>query len=209
MLERTDSGEGTIVRILVIGARGLVGSAAVAALRDRHEVIEASRSTTPAVDVTDPASIEALFAAVGPVDAVVSAVGSVPFGAVTDLTAEQYLAAFQNKVAPQLAVVRAALPHLADGGSLTLTSGVLARRSIPSGAAASLANGALEAFVQGATASLPRGIRINVVSPSVLETSTAQHTTFAGFRPVSDAEVGRAYAEAVEGDATGTVIAVD
>ena len=193
----------------MIGARGRVGSAAVAALRERHEVIEASRTTRPAVDATDPASLAALFAAVGPVDAVISAVGTVPFGAMTELTGEHYLAAFQNKVAPQLAILGAALPYVRDGGSLTLTSGVLARRALPTGAAASLANGALEAFVQGATASLPRSIRLNVVSPSVLATSTAQHTTFAGFRPVSDDEVGRAYAEAVEGDATGTVIPVD
>src|SRR4029453_17891696 len=64
------------VKILVIGT-GLIGGAAVSALSERgHDVVEASRSSSPAVDATDPESIAALFSAVGPVDAVVPAVGS-------------------------------------------------------------------------------------------------------------------------------------
>ena len=67
--------EDRFVKILVIGT-GLVGGAAVSALSERgHDVVGVSRSSSPAVDATDPESIAALFAAVGNVDAVVAALG--------------------------------------------------------------------------------------------------------------------------------------
>ncbi|MEJ1091544.1 short chain dehydrogenase [Microbacterium istanbulense] len=196
------------MRILLIGARGHVGSAAAAALRPRHDLIEVGRSTDPAVDITDEASIAAALDATGTVDAIIVAAGSVPFRPVTELTRDDYLAAFTGKVLSQLDVVRLGIPHLADGGSLTLTSGILARDAIATGSAASMANGALEAYVMAAAPELPRGIRINAVSPSVLAEATGYHDAFAGFPQVSDDEVGRAYVRAVEGVGTGRVIPV-
>lgn len=143
------------MRILLIGARGHVGSAAAAALRPRHDLIEVGRSTDPAVDITDEASIAAALDATGTVDAIIVAAGSVPFRPVTELTRDDYLAAFTGKVLSQLDVVRLGIPHLADGGSLTLTSGILARDAIATGSAASMANGALEAYVMAAAPSCP------------------------------------------------------
>lgn len=196
------------MRILLIGASGHVGSAAAAALRPRHELIEAGRTSTPAVDITDEASVTALLDATGTVDAIIVAAGSVPFRPLEQLTREDYLAAFTGKVLSQLDVVRLGLPHLSDGGSITLTSGVLARDAIATGAAASMANGALEAYVMAAAPELPRSIRINAVSPSVLAEATGYHDAFAGFPQVTDDEVGRAYVRAVEGVGTGRVIEV-
>lgn len=196
------------MRILLIGASGHVGSAAAAALRPRHELIEAGRTSTPAVDITDEASITALLDATGNVDAIIVAAGSVPFRPLEQLTRDDYLAAFTGKVLSQLDVVRLGLPHLSDGGSITLTSGVLARDAIATGAAASMANGALEAYVMAAAPELPRSIRINAVSPSVLAEATGYHDAFAGFPQVTDDEVGRAYVRAVEGVGTGRVIEV-
>jgi len=197
------------VKIVVIGA-GQVGGAAVAALRARnHEVIAASRRTDPAVDATDPSSIEALFATVGPIDAVVAALGSAPFKPLADLNREDYAAGYASKVQTQLDVVRLSTPHVADGGSITLTTGVLAREPIRTGAASSLANGALEAFVMAAAVELPRGIRINAVSPTVLVESTGHHPSFPGFTQVSARAVGQAYVKAVEGFQTGQVYALD
>lgn len=196
------------MRILLIGASGHVGSAAAAALRPRHDLIEVSRSSDPSVDIADEASIAALLDATGTVDAIVVTAGSVPFRPVEQLTRDDYLAAFTGKVLSQLDVVRLALPHLSDGGSITLTSGILARDVIATGAAASMANGALEAYVMAAAPELPRGIRLNAVSPSVLAEATAYHDAFAGFVQVSDAEVGSAYLRAVEGIGTGRILPV-
>jgi len=195
------------MRILVIGATGHIGSVVTATLTSHgHEVLPASRSSDLGVDITDPASIEALFDTVGEVDAVVVAAGSAPFAHVTELTRDDYLAAFTAKALPQLDVARIALGRIRDGGSITLTSGVLAREPIATGAAAAVANGAVESFIVTAAAEAPRGIRINAVSPNVLESSTHQHALFAGQRPVPDAEIGRAYALAVEGIGRGRVI---
>lgn len=195
------------MRILVIGATGHIGSVVTATLTSHgHDVLPASRSSDLGVDITDPASIEALFDTVGEVDAVVVASGSAPFAPVTELTRDDYLAAFTAKALPQLDVARIALGRIRDGGSITLTSGVLAREPIATGAAAAVANGALESFVVTAAAEAPRGIRINAVSPNVLESSADLHALFAGQRPVPDAEIGRAYALAVEGLVRGRVI---
>jgi NAD(P)-dependent dehydrogenase (short-subunit alcohol dehydrogenase family) len=196
------------MRILVIGATGQVGRTAVHALGG-HEIIAASRSGEPSVDVTDPASIERLFAAVGQVDAVVVAVGEVPFRPLDELSRGDYESAFRGKVLSQLDVVRIGTSYVRDGGSITLTSGILAREPIADGAAASFANGAVESFVLAAATELPRGIRINAVSPSVLEDAPSYHSSFPGFVPVSSHRVGQEYAKSVLGVQTGRVFRVD
>jgi NAD(P)-dependent dehydrogenase (short-subunit alcohol dehydrogenase family) len=197
------------MKILVIGA-GHVGGAAVEALRARdHEVIAASRSAQQSVDATDPSSIEALFAALGRVDAVVTALGSAPFKPLADLSRDDFAAGYTGKVQTQLDVVRIGTPYVTDAGSFTVTTGVLAREPIRTGAASSMANGALEAFVMAAAVELPRGIRINAVSPTVLAEATAYHPSFPGFTKVPAAAVGQAFVKAVEGFQTGQVYALD
>ncbi|GAA3561473.1 short chain dehydrogenase [Microlunatus spumicola] len=197
------------MRILVIGATGLVGGAAADALEAYgDEVLRASRSSALAVDLTDAASITALFERVASVDAVVSAVGSVPFKPLAELTGEDYLSAYRGKVAAQVDVVRIGTAHVTDGGSLTLTTGILAREPIRTGAAAALANGALESFVISAAAELPRGLRVNAVSPTVLTEATGYHAFFPGFPPVSAADVGQAFVRSVHGVQTGQVFAL-
>ncbi|WP_435748454.1 short chain dehydrogenase [Microbacterium sp. PMB16] len=197
------------MKTLVIGATGSIGGVVAAALEQRgHEVIRASRSSIPSVDVYDPVSIRDLFAAVGELDAVVVAVGSVGFKPLTELGRDDYVAAFTKKTLAQIEVLSQALNRVRDGGSITLTSGVLAREPIATGAAAAMANGALESFVITAAAEAPRGIRINAVSPDVLENSPGYHSSFPGHRPVTDVEVATAYIRAVEGVITGRILPV-
>ena len=197
------------MRTLVIGATGSIGGVVATTLESRgHEVIRASRNSEPAVDVTDPASIRELFAGLADLDAVVVAVGSVPFKPLTELSRDDYLAAFTSKTLAQIEVLSQALPHVRDSGSVTLTSGVLAREPLATGAAAAMANGALESFVLTAAAEAPRGIRINAVSPDVLANSPGYHSAFPGHRPVTDDEVGTAYVRAVEGVINGRILAV-
>lgn len=197
------------MKILVIGATGNIGHVAAATLEARgHEIVRASRSSEPSVDITDPASVGALFEEVGALDSVVVAAGAVPFKPVTELTRDDYLSAFTSKTLGQLEVARHAFTHLKDGGSITLTTGVISREPIATAAAAGLANGALESYLITAATEAPRGIRVNAVSPDVLENSPHHHATFPGHRPVTDEEVGRAFVLAVEGVITGQTIAV-
>ncbi len=96
------------------------------------------------------------------------------------------------------------------GVIFTLTSGVLNRDPIPGGSCAAAANGALDSFVLGAAVDMPRGIRINTVSPEVLEVSRAKYEGFFhGHVHVSNEAVGLAYSKAVEGCLTGQVFTVD
>ena len=197
------------MKILVIGT-GLVGGAAVDALTERgHEVIRASRSSAHAVDATDAQSIARLFAAVGTVDAVVTAVGSAPFKPLAELSHDDFLAGLLNKTLPQIDIVQIGTPYVADGGSFTLTTGVLDREPIRTGTASSTANGALTAFTMAAAVELPRGIRINTVSPTVLVEATSHHPSFPGFTQVTAAAVGQAFVKMVEGVQTGQVYALD
>lgn len=197
------------MKILIVGANGLLGSAAASALRGRHEVIEASRSGQVSVDLTEPDSIQRMFDEVGPVDAVISCTGSVPFKPLAELTDKDFRSGLEDKVLGQVNLVQIGVNHISDGGSFTLTSGVLAREPILTGAAASLANGALESFVMAAAPELPRGIRINAVSPSVLTEATGYHEFFPGFSQIPAETVGRAYVKSVEGIQTGQVLALD
>ncbi len=191
------------MKILIVGANGLLGSGAVAALSEGNEIIQASRSGDVSVDLTDPNSIAAMYEQVGKVDAVISATGVVPFKILTELTLDDYHAGINDKVLGQVELVRQGLEYVIDGGSFTLTTGITERAPIPTGAVASLANGALESFVLAAATEMPRGMRINVVSPSVLVEATGYHPYFIGFEQVTLKACGKAYAKSVNGKKNG------
>lgn len=194
------------MKVLVVGGTGRIGTAVVDALTPHHDVVVASRSTEVAVDLRDAASVTALYERVGTVDAVVSTAGVTPFPAFGDTTTGDFRQGFDDKLLGQIELVLRGLPFVADGGSFTLVTGVLAREPIRSGVVASTVNGALEAFVKAAAAELPRGIRINAVSPSVVtEALDVYGDFFPGFAPVPAAEVARAFVKSVAGIHTGRV----
>ncbi|MEI6404819.1 MAG: short chain dehydrogenase [Actinomycetes bacterium] len=193
------------MKVLVIGANGLIGGGVAHVLRTNHDVISASRSSDVNVDVNDPASIAAMYKQVGKVDAVVACIGKVAFKPLLELSRDDYLKGFTDKVLGQIELVNQGVDYVNDSGSFTLTTGVLAREPIKTGALAGLANGALESFVIGASIELPRGIRINAVSPSVLAEAAGYHSYFPGFAHVSLAEVANTYVKSVEGWSTGQI----
>ena len=199
------------MKIIVIGANGAVGKTAVDALSPRHEIIKVGRSSGDVqADIEDVDSIRAMYQQVGKVDAVVSAVGHGHFGKVDAMTSEQFMKGITHKVLPQVNLVLEGFDYINDGGSFTLTSGVLNRDPIPGGSCAAAANGALDGFVLGAAVDMPRGIRINCVSPEVLEVSREKYDGFfRGHVHVSNEAVGLAYSKAVEGCLTGQVFIVD
>ncbi len=193
------------MRILLVGATGTIGKAVAAALGSRHEVVAASRHTGERVDIEDPASIRALYQRVGRLDAVISAAGGAAWKPLAELTDQDFAFSLGNKLMGQVNLVRYGLDAVADGGSFTLTSGVLAQQPMPRSAAVSLVNAALEGFGRAAALEAPRGIRVNVVSPPwVTETLKAMGMPLTGGLPA--ATVARAYVRGVEGMETGQVI---
>lgn len=199
------------MKIIVIGATGAVGRAAVAALSRGHDVIPAGRSSGDLqVDLEDAASIRAMYQKAGKVDAVVSAMGSAYFGPVAGMTADQFMTGIGGKLLPQVSLVLEGMDYVTDGGSFTLTSGVTNRDPIRGGSAAAAANGAIDGFIVGAAVDMPRGIRINAVSPEVLESCRdAYDGYFPGHNHVSDEAVGLAFSKAVEGCLSGQVLIVE
>lgn len=199
------------MRVLIIGASGTLGQAAVEALKGRHEIITAGRSSGDVkVDLTNRASIEQMYKQAGKLNAVVACTGHAHFGPLATMTEAQFMHGLTDKLMGQVNVVLIGQSLINDGGSFTLTGGVLDRDPIRKGVNASTVNGALNAFAMSAAIDLQRGIRINVVSPTVLEASAQKYDGFfPGHLPVSSARVGLAYVKCVEGAITGQVIKLD
>lgn len=192
-------------RSLVIGASGTIGSAVVEALAARgHEIVRAARSGPETVDVSDPGSVNALLARVGPMDHLLFCAGTSRFASALELTDEDLAYTLEGKVLCQVRLVREAAASLRDGGSITLTAGVFSQRPWPGVAPAALANGALESYVRAAALDLPRGIRINAVSPPyITETASALGMSLEGTIPA--ARNAEAYLDFVESDKTGRI----
>ncbi len=199
------------MRVVVVGAAGTVGQTVVEALEARHEIVRVGAQRGDyRMDMADPASIRATLEAIGRFDALAVAAGSVAFAGLEELTDEQWQFSLANKLMGQINLVRYGIAHAADGGSFTLVSGMLSHDPIPASAAASAINGAIEAFVGAAALGLPRGLRINAVSPSVLEASAERYAEFfPGYPPVSGQRVGMAYRKSIEGAQTGRVYRVE
>ncbi len=193
------------MKIIIIGGAGTIGQAIRKELATRHEVIVAgTKHGDIKVDMTDKQSIIQMYQTVGKLDAVIAAAGKVHFAALQEMSAENYHIGLNDKLMGQVNLVLQGLAYIQDNGSFTLTSGILSQDPIRYGSSASMVGGALESFVKAAAIELPRGIRINVVSPTVLTESLDQYGEyFHGFVPVSAAKVALAYSKSVEGAQTG------
>ncbi|MCD6047133.1 MAG: hypothetical protein K0S08_780 [Gammaproteobacteria bacterium] len=198
-------------KILIIGSTGTIGKAVVAAFKDRHQIITAGQTHGDIqVDITNKASIQKMFQQAGKVDAVIATTGSVHFAPLTEMTDDLYAIGLNNKLMGQINLVLSGLDYMNDGGSFTLTSGILNRDPIKEGSSAAMVNGALDGFVTSAAIEMPRAIRINVVSPTVLTESIAHFGDyFSGFESVPAARVALAYVKSVEGAQTGQIYEVN
>ncbi|HEX2080300.1 MAG TPA: short chain dehydrogenase [Longimicrobium sp.] len=157
------------------------------------------------VDIRSPESIRQMLAQAGRVDAIVSCAGSSAWKPLAELTDEDFELTLHYKLMGQVNLARYGVDAVADGGSITLTSGVLSTEPVPGGAAISLVNAGLEGFARAAALELPRGVRVNVVSPPwVAETLRAMGQDPSAGMPAAD--VARAYVEAVTGTRTGEVL---
>jgi NAD(P)-dependent dehydrogenase (short-subunit alcohol dehydrogenase family) len=195
------------MKVVIIGATGTIGSAIATALRGTHEVVAISRSAGDhRADILDKASIEKALAAIGKVDAIVCAAGGAVFKPLAALSDADFEKCLHDKLMGQVNVVRVGSRYVRPGGSITITSGVLAQEPMLGAAAISLVNAGLEGFGRAAALELKSdNVRVNVVSPPwVSETLVALKMDPANGLPA--AEVAKAYARSVTGDATGQII---
>lgn len=198
------------MKIIVIGASGTIGRAVVQELQARHEVIKAGFSTGDIqVDIRDVKSIQSMFEKTKSVDAVVLATGKVLFADFMNMQNKEYEIGINNKLMGQVNTVLIGRNYLNEGGSFTLTSGILSHDPIKKGSSAAMVNGALNSFVIAAAIEMPKNQRINCVSPTVVtEAWDAYAEYFRGYASVSAQKVALAYSKSVEGLQTGKVFEV-
>jgi NAD(P)-dependent dehydrogenase (short-subunit alcohol dehydrogenase family) len=193
------------MRVVVVGASGTIGKSVAKLLLTEHEVVKvASRSGDFRVDITSRDSLEQLFRDVGPFDALVCAAGVARFAPLAELSDEDFQVGIASKLMGQVNLVRLGLDRINDNGSFTLTSGVLSQQPVPGSSSISMINAGIEAFVRAAAQEMPRGIRINVVSPPwIRETLEALGMDASTGMPAERA--AQAYRSSVTGGRTGVI----
>jgi NADP-dependent 3-hydroxy acid dehydrogenase YdfG len=203
---------GAFMKIVLIGANGTIGELVQTAIAGAgHEIVKVGRKSGDfQVDIESRESIRQLYQVVGSFDAVAVAAGEVAFAPLPQLTAENWQFSLGSKLLGQISLVQEAIPFINERGSFTLVSGVLNEDPIFAGVAGATVSGALEGFVRAAAVELPKGLRINVVSPTILKESEAQFGPFfPGVIPVEGWRVAQAYKRAILGVQTGRVYKVD
>lgn len=199
-------------RILLVGAGGVIGRHVQALLAERHDLILAGLDGPDlALNLADTAALAAALQALGPLDAVISTAGRARFAPLSAIEAAPldgsvYGLGLQDKLMGQVNLALAARAVLKPGGSITLTSGTTSQDPILGGSSLSMVNGALEHWARAAATEL-RPLRLNVVSPSLVEgTPEAAIAAFPGFEVLPGRRVALAYLRCLESGLSGEVI---
>jgi NAD(P)-dependent dehydrogenase (short-subunit alcohol dehydrogenase family) len=173
--------------VVIGGASGIGFAVAQGALNQGARVVVASSqaanvnaavgrlgagATGSVVDVGDEASVARLFEEVGPFDHLAFTAGDwgAGFGAPArdlDLMAAQ--ASFTVRFWGALAAIKHGCRTIADGGSITLTGGMLAHRPMKGAPMATAVGGAIEHLTRALAVDLAP-IRVNAVCPGVVLT---------------------------------------
>ncbi|QSN62269.1 short chain dehydrogenase [Caballeronia sp. M1242] len=196
------------MRVLIVGATGLLGTEIARVLAPEHDVITASRKGSDvAVDLSDKASIAAMYSKVGNVSAVLCVGGTAKFAPLDALSDDDFAFSLANKLMGQVNLVRCAIGHVNEGGCITLTSGTLAQQPMIGSAAVSIVNAGVEGFARAAALELQGKMRVNVVSPGwVAETLQSMGKDPSSGIPAAD--VARAYKRTIDEAMTGEVLLV-
>jgi len=199
-----------IMKILVIGGTGTIGKAIVRHYQNNHQVITAGFSRGDyQVDLKDSQSIAALYQQTGPVDAIVCAAGEAKWDLFENLSEQDFHIGLNSKLMGQVNVVRLGLQTLNPGGSITLTTGILADDPVIKTASAAMVNGAIHSFVKAASLEITDGARLNAVSTGVVMDAYEKYQTyFPGHPPIAMDRVVLAYSKSIEGHGHGEVIRV-
>jgi len=195
------------MKIIIVGATGTMGKYLANAFEKEHEVIKAaSKNADIAVDITSAESIENMYKKAGAFDALVCTAGPTYVGPWKKMTDKEFRKGVEGKMMGQINLVLIGQHYINPKGSFSLITGALTHEPQLNFANASAANGAVEAFVRAAAIELENGIRINAVSPTVIEDSPQYFPFFPGDIPVTMQQLEYGFRKAVFGANTGQVI---
>lgn len=198
------------MKVVVIGGNGTIGSHVVAALKQAHEVVVVGRNSGDLqVDMASEADLKQLFKTTGTVDAVVVAAGDAKWDKFYNLSEDDFYIGINSKLMGQVNVVRIAKDYLSPGGSITLSTGILADDPVDMTTSAAMVNGAIHSFVRAVVLELD-GVRVNVVCAGLVEDAYEKYKDyFPGHDPVPMAKVTNAYLKSVLGKINGQIIRVN
>ncbi|WP_026202109.1 SDR family NAD(P)-dependent oxidoreductase [Bradyrhizobium sp. WSM2793] len=154
-------------RVYITGRRKAELEAAAASL--------GSRAVAVAGNVTDPAEMDRLFelvkAQAGRVDVVFANAGYAAPAPLGNLTEEHVDGLFNTNVKGVIWTVQKAVPLIASGGSIILASSIVGSKGFANWSIYSAAKAAVRSFARTWASDLKgRNIRVNAVSPGVIET---------------------------------------
>ena len=198
------------MKILIIGGTGTIGKKVVEAFRKDHDVVVAGRNSGDVtVDIASAASIEAMFQNTGTVDAIVNIAGDAKWDAFENLSEEDYYIGIKSKMMGQVNVVRLGKNYLTPGGSVTLTTGILADEPVDMTTSAAMVNGAVQSFTKAVALELKEGVRVNCVSADLVEDAYEKYKDyFPGNTPVPMNKVVDGYVKCVLGKINGEILRI-
>jgi NAD(P)-dependent dehydrogenase (short-subunit alcohol dehydrogenase family) len=195
------------MKIIIVGATGTMGQHLVNAFEAEHEVIKvSSKGGDIQADITSPQAIENMFKQAGPFDALISTAGPTYVGPWKKMNDLEFRKGMEGKLMGQVNLVLIGQHYINPNGSFTLITGALTDEPQLNFANASAANGAVEAFVRAAAIQLENGIRINAVSPTVIEASPQYFPFFPGEIPTTMLELEYGFRKSIFGANTGQII---
>ena len=198
------------MKILVIGGKGTIGKKVSEQLAQKHEVIIAGRNSGDVtLDFSDAESIQSMFETVGKLDAIVAIAGDAKWDKLDNLSEADFYIGIKSKMMGQVNVVRIGKDYLNSGGSITLSTGILADDPVDMTTSAAMVNGAINSFVKAVALELKDGKRINVVCSDLVEDSFEKYKDyFPGNTPVPMHKIVDGYVKSIEGKITGRILRI-
>ncbi|MEL7249270.1 MAG: short chain dehydrogenase [Bacteroidota bacterium] len=196
------------MKIFLIGGNGTIGRRLVEHFQDEHEVIIGGRTGADvSIDIADSASIAKALEQVGQVNAIICAAGEAKWAPFSELSEEDFYIGLRSKLMGQVNLVRLGQQYVRDGGSITLSTGILADDPVVKTTSAAMVNGAIHSFVRAVDLEMERGVRVNVVSLGVVADAYEKYKDyFPGHNPIPTTKVVNAYVRSVQGHGRGQVI---
>lgn len=196
------------MKILIIGGKGTIGKTVSAHFSKQHEVINCGRTSGDVTgDIADSASLKSMFESVGKVDAILCIAGEAKWAEFDSMTEEDFYIGIKSKLMGQINLVRIGKNYLNEGGSFTLSTGILADHPVNMTTSPAMVNGGIHSFVKAVSLELKNSLRINVVSSGLVEDAVYKYEAyFAGDNPIPMKKVVNGYIKSVMGKGTGQII---
>ena len=198
------------MRILIIGGQGTIGRPVTEYFQEGNDVITAARTSGEInIDITDSNSIRKGLESLKKIDAILCIAGEAKWGDFKDLTEDDFYIGLRSKLMGQVNLVRIGKDYLTPGGSITLSTGILADDPVVKTTSAALVNGAIHSFVKAVALEVENGIRVNVVALGMVEDAYDKYKDyFPGHNPVPMKKAVNAYVRSVNGKGNGEIIRV-